>query len=105
MHRRHRLGPEDAPGGCFSEGWGLLHGHQRGPRRSHTRGLFHGTRTLAWSLEPWTGVNIIPLYQGAMPYFRFSTVARSLYLGYEEWTRLGGGHANLASYYIVDATR
>src|SRR6516162_6200627 len=25
-----------------SEGWGLLTGHQRGPRPGHTRGLSHG---------------------------------------------------------------
>src|SRR5260370_8624442 len=25
-----------------SEGWGLLTGHQRGPRPDHTRGLSHG---------------------------------------------------------------
>src|SRR6516164_3865105 len=41
-HRhRHRPGPE-LPVDTASEGWGLLTGHQRGPRPGHTRGLSHG---------------------------------------------------------------
>src|SRR5580693_8913128 len=41
-HRhRHRPGPE-LPADTANEGWGLLTGHQRGPRPGHTRGLSHG---------------------------------------------------------------
>ena len=41
-HRhRHRPGPE-LPADTANEGWGLLTGHQRGPRSGHTRGLSHG---------------------------------------------------------------
>src|SRR5260370_41417905 len=39
---RHRLRPGDTPGGCFSEEWELLHGHQWEPRPGHTRELSHG---------------------------------------------------------------
>ena len=52
----------------------------------------------------WSRFEVVPLYQGAMPYFRFSKVLRSLYLGWEEWVRLGE-HVNLAAYYVVDAER
>src|SRR6266568_6277513 len=41
-HRhRHRPGLT-IPADTTNEGWGLLHGHQRGPRPGHTRGLSHG---------------------------------------------------------------
>src|SRR6185437_11293239 len=41
-HRhRHRPGPGN-PADTTNEGWGLLTGHQRGPRPGHTRGLSHG---------------------------------------------------------------
>src|SRR6266851_2441530 len=39
---RHRLRPGDTPGGCFSEEWELLHGHQWELRPGHTRELSHG---------------------------------------------------------------
>ncbi len=55
-------------------------------------------------LEPWATREVVPLYVGAMPYFRFSNLLRAVYIGYEEWT-WRRGHANLASYYVVDATR
>src|SRR5215472_11929761 len=41
-HRhRHRPGFK-LPADTTSEEWGLLTGHQRGPRHGHTRGLNHG---------------------------------------------------------------
>jgi hypothetical protein len=41
-HRhRHRPGPK-LPADTANKGWGLLTGHQRGPRPGHTRGLSHG---------------------------------------------------------------
>jgi hypothetical protein len=41
-HRhRHRPGLK-LPADTANEGWGLLTGHQRGPRPGHTRGLSHG---------------------------------------------------------------
>lgn len=55
-------------------------------------------------LAGWGKGEVIPLYVGAMPYFRFSNLLRALYIGYEEWTFLGD-RANVASYYVVDAMR
>ena len=47
-HRhRHRPGPE-LPVDTANEGWGLLTGHQRGPRPGHTRGLSHGHGLCQW---------------------------------------------------------
>lgn len=55
-------------------------------------------------LAPWSRREIIPLHVGAVPYWRFSTLLQSLYVGYEEWA-YRSGRANLASYYVVDAVR
>ena len=61
-------------------------------------------RALTEMSRTWSSFDIVPLHQGAMPYFRFSTTLRAAYIGWEEWARLGN-HVNLAAYYVVDATR
>lgn len=59
---------------------------------------------LAAVLDDWSHYEIVPLYVGAMPYFRFSRLARAAYVAYEEWT-YRTNRRNLASYYVVDAVR
>lgn len=53
--------------------------------------------------ECWSSFEVIPRHEGAK-YFGFSRHAQALYLAYEEWAGRSG-HANLASYYLVVATR
>ena len=55
-------------------------------------------------LAPWSGREIVPLHVGAVPYWKFSKLLQSIYVGYEEWAYLRGHH-NLASYYVIDAVR
>jgi len=55
-------------------------------------------------LAPWRRHEVIPLYVGAVPYFEFSRFVRAAYVAYEEWT-FRRDLRNLASYYVVDATR
>ncbi len=55
-------------------------------------------------LAPWSRREIIPLHVGAVPYWKFSRTLQSVYVGYEEWA-YRRGHHNLASYYVVDASR
>src|SRR6516164_7858429 len=52
-HRhRHRPGPE-LPADTANEGWGLLTGHQRGPRPGHTRGLSQALPRILWFWLRW----------------------------------------------------
>lgn len=53
--------------------------------------------------ERWTSFEVIPRHEGA-GYFAFSRHVQAAYLAYEEWAHRNG-HANLASYYLVVATR
>lgn len=53
--------------------------------------------------RPWTSFEVIPRHEGAR-YFAFSRHLQAAYLGYEEWA-MAKGHDNLASYYLVVATR
>lgn len=55
-------------------------------------------------MQPWSEHEVVPLYVGAMPYFKFSRLARTAYLAYEEWT-YRTDRRNLAAYYVVDAVR
>jgi SAM-dependent methyltransferase len=55
-------------------------------------------------LEGWSGREIVPLHVGAVPYWKFSRLLQSAYVGYEEWAYLRRHH-NLASYYVIDAVR
>ena len=55
-------------------------------------------------LAAWSDRVIVPLYVGAVPYWKFSRLLQSIYVGYEEWAYLKGHH-NLASYYVIDAVR
>lgn len=51
----------------------------------------------------WSSFGVIPRHEGAR-YFAFSRHVQAAYLAYEEWAGRNG-HANLASYYLVVATR
>lgn len=51
----------------------------------------------------WSSFEVIPRHEGAR-YFAFSRHVQAAYLAYEEWAGRNG-HANLASYYLVVATR
>lgn len=51
----------------------------------------------------WSSFEVIPLHEGAR-YFGFSRHVQAVYLAYEEWAGRRG-LANLASYYLVRATR
>lgn len=51
----------------------------------------------------WSSFEVIPRHEGA-GYFAFSRHVQASYLAYEEWAARNG-HANLASYYLVVATR
>jgi hypothetical protein len=52
-------------------------------------------------LRAWSKAEIAARYEGA-GYFRFSRPLQALYLGYEELTI---GHPNLATHYVISATR
>ena len=52
---------------------------------------------------PWSSFEVIPRHEGAR-YFAFSRHVQAAYLAYEEWAGRNG-HDNLASYYLVVATR
>jgi 2-polyprenyl-6-hydroxyphenyl methylase/3-demethylubiquinone-9 3-methyltransferase len=52
---------------------------------------------------PWASFEVIPRHEGA-GYFAFSRHVQAAYLAYEEWA-WRNDHANLASYYLVRATR
>lgn len=58
---------------------------------------------LAQALEPWSAVEIVPLYRGAS-YFDFSPLLLRAYVAYERWAK-ERGHRNLATHYLVDAVR
>jgi FkbM family methyltransferase len=51
----------------------------------------------------WTSFEVIPRHEGA-GYFGFSRHVQAAYLAYEEWA-VRAGRGNLASYYLVVATR
>lgn len=51
----------------------------------------------------WSTFEVIPRHEGA-GYFAFSRHVQATYLAYEEWAGRND-HANLASYYLVVATR
>lgn len=51
----------------------------------------------------WTSFEVIARHEGAR-YFAFSRHVQAAYLAYEEWAGRNG-HDNLASYYLVIATR
>ncbi len=51
----------------------------------------------------WSSFEVIPRHEGAR-YFAFSRHVQAAYLAYEEWAGRNG-HDNLASYYLVVATR
>ncbi len=53
--------------------------------------------------QTWTSFNVIPRHEGAR-YFGFSRHVQAGYLAYEEWAGRAN-HADLASYYLVVATR
>ncbi|MDO8432772.1 MAG: class I SAM-dependent methyltransferase [Candidatus Binatus sp.] len=54
-------------------------------------------------LSHWTRFEVVPFYIGAS-YFRFSRTLQRIYLGYEDWA-LRGKHFNLATHYLIDATK
>jgi SAM-dependent methyltransferase len=54
-------------------------------------------------LAPWSSFTIEPLYLGADYFKFFSPLARS-YVWYENWA-MNGDHRNLASHYLVTATK
>lgn len=62
---------------------------------------YHGG--LARLLRDWSEVTITPLFVDAH-YFSFSPALQRVFLMYEDWA-CRGGHANLASHYILDASR
>lgn len=54
-------------------------------------------------LADWESSEIEPLYRGAI-YFRFSRTLQRAYAAYEDWA-CDRGHRNLATHYLVTATR
>src|SRR6266851_5525713 len=59
-HRhRHRPGLK-LPADTTNEGWGLLTGHQRGPRPGHTRGLSHGHGQYLYIAVPRAKYPLLP---------------------------------------------
>ena len=68
---------------------------------AHYDGCYHGA--LERMLSPWSEREIVPEWNGA-GYFRFSRALLTAYLAYEEWAVLGD-HRNLATHYLVTATK
>ena len=60
-------------------------------------------RALVTTFANWKEVEIVDLYRGAN-YFRFSRLAQSLYLGYEDWI-CKRQYSDLATHYLVDAIK
>ena len=54
-------------------------------------------------LSAWTNVEVIPLYLGA-EYLGFAPPLRAAYLVYEDWA-MRGGHRNLATHYVLRASK
>lgn len=54
-------------------------------------------------MAPWSEWDVIPAYSGA-GYFSFARPVLAAYIAWEEWVRTRG-HANLAPYYLITATR
>ena len=71
--------------------------------------VFHAYYDGCWygalerSLAPWSHAEIVPIFQGA-EYFNFSPPLRRTYLAYENWAARGR-HLNLATHYLVEASR
>lgn len=81
--------------------------HIVGKRRSEVFPAFYHRcwySALERMLAPWSGGEIVPLHVGAIPYWKFSKLLQSVYVGYEEWAYQKHLH-NLASYYVIDAVR
>jgi len=55
------------------------------------------------TLGRWSRFEVIPFYIGAT-YFAFSKTPQRAYLRYEEWLQ-NGAHLNLATHYLIDATK
>ncbi|WP_354697398.1 hypothetical protein DSM112329_03023 [Paraconexibacter sp. AEG42_29] len=51
----------------------------------------------------WSDAEVLPLFTGGW-YLQWSPLLRAPYLAYEEWAYTAG-RANLAPYYLIDATR
>ena len=78
-----------------------------GKRRSEVFPAFYHRcwySALERMLGSWRDGEIVPLHVGAIPYWKFSKLLQSVYVGYEEWVYQKHLH-NLASYYVIDATR
>jgi SAM-dependent methyltransferase len=58
---------------------------------------------LAGALADWSSVRIVPRFRGAV-YLEFSGWLERLYLRYEDWA-VRSRHANLATHYLVVATK
>ena len=54
-------------------------------------------------LAPWRHAEVIPIYQGGA-YFNFALPLRAAYFTYENWAARGG-HANLATHYLLVCER
>ena len=54
-------------------------------------------------LAPWRRADVIPIYQGGA-YFNFALPLRAAYFTYENWAARGG-HANLATHYLLVCER
>jgi hypothetical protein len=54
-------------------------------------------------IAPWSSGEVTPVYASAQ-YLRFSRVLQAGYLGFEE-LYVRAGRPNLASYYVISATR
>ena len=68
---------------------------------AHYHHCWHGA--LKRAFRAWQAAEVIPHYRGA-EYFRFFGPLERTYLRYEEWTRRGN-HQNLATHYLLIATR
>ncbi len=84
--------------------WALDHLVGR-PRETVFPAFYHRCSygQLARILQPWGQWEITPRFDGAA-YFRFSRVLQAAYMAYEEWA-LRGNHRNLATHYLVVATK
>lgn len=84
--------------------WMLRNFHGRAPET-----VFPAYYDRCWStslermLAGWSKAEVIPMWQGAA-YFRFSKPLLALYVAYEEWAR-SVGHRDLATHYVIDASR
>lgn len=68
---------------------------------AHYHRCWHGA--LVSLFQPWQRIEVEPRYRGA-GYFRFVRPLQRAYLAYEDWAERGD-HRNLATHYVVVATR